>query len=144
MHRFIALVDIDHTVSNSFWRDAMIGGEWDDYHRAAIYDRPLPDTVAMIRALHDAGWSIYGLTARPSKWRKMTLDWLLAHDVKIDEMLMREDEDYRPAPAMKIALAKQKFGELRGVVTVVFDDRDDVIAAFRAEGVTAVQVNGVK
>jgi phosphoglycolate phosphatase-like HAD superfamily hydrolase len=142
--KFIALVDIDHTVSNSFWRDAMIGGDWDAYHAAAIYDRPLHDTVAMIRALHDAGWSIYGLTARPSKWRKMTLDWLLAHDVKIDEMLMREDEDYRPAPAMKIALAKQKFGELRGVVTVVFDDRDDVIAAFRAEGVTAVQVNGVK
>lgn len=142
--RYIALVDIDHTVSNSFWRDAMIGGDWDEYHRAAIFDKPLPDVIAMIAALHAAGWEIYGLTARPSKWRKMTLDWLLAHDVKIDEMLMREDDDYRPAPEMKIALALEKFGTLKGVVTIVFDDRDDVIAAFRAVNVTAIQVHGVK
>src|SRR4051812_48533865 len=98
-NRKIVLVDIDHTISNAFPRDGMIGNTtWDEYHGAAPDDEPLHDMVKLVNALHDAGYYLVGLTARPAKWRNMTLCWLIKHGVVLDELLMRPDEAYHPSP----------------------------------------------
>lgn len=137
------LVDIDHVISNAFPRDPMIGNaSWDDYHSASVSDDPLHDLVGLINALHAFGYYIIMLTARPSRYRKITMEWLVRHGVKVDEMLMRDDDLFRPSPEMKLALVKARFADMKDEVAFMLDDRDDVCAAFREEGITVLQVFG--
>lgn len=135
------LVDLDHTLSNAFPRDGMIGGPWDDYHAASVADEPLHDVVALVNALHDQGFTIVAITARPEKWRQLTGAWLRRHGIYIDEILMRPDEAFHPAPELKIALARARFPDLKNQVALLLEDRDDVVAAFREEGITVLQVH---
>jgi hypothetical protein len=138
------LCDIDHTISNAFPRDNLIGGEggWDAYHSASEADEPIDEMVRMINALQEQGFVIVAITARPEKWRQLTLSWLVRHNVRIDELLMRPEAEFRPAPEIKVDLAKKRFGEeLNALVAFVLDDRDDVCAAFRTLGITALQVH---
>ena len=143
------LVDIDHTLASSFWRDDMIGGEggWDAYHAASSEDEPIHDVVTIVNAFYGVGMTVIGVTARPEKWRQVTMGWLVKHFISMDELLMRPDDAYHPAPEIKVALALERFdnkANLKDQVALVIDDRDDVIEAFRALGVTAIQVFGRK
>jgi len=144
--RLHILVDLDHTLSNAFHRDEMIGVEtWDTYHAASINDEPLHDVCGLVRALALQGYTLVGLTARPAKWRQLTNEWLVKHGVPLDTILMREDEDFRPSAEMKTALALDYFGgeeALRERVAFLLEDREDVAAAFSALGITALQVFG--
>lgn len=143
--RNVILCDIDHTISDAFWRDELIGGPggWDEYHKNSMKDQPLHDVVAMINALHAAGYEIIGLTARPGKWRRLTMDWMLQHGVKIDELLMRPDDSYHPAPEIKMKLALARFPEpIKDHIAFVLDDREDVVEAFKGMGITSMQVHG--
>lgn len=54
---------------------------------------------------------------------------------------MRPDKNFSPSPELKISLARDLFqGKVADNVAFILDDRDDVVAAFRAEGITALQV----
>ncbi len=134
------LVDIDHVISNAFWRDHMIGSvPWDEYHGANIHDDPLHDMVDIVNALA-ATFNIVGFTARPDKWRKQTMDWCLKHDVTLHELLMRPDDNYRPAPDLKLELVRKRFSKPEEEVLAIFDDRLDVVSAFSQLGITALMV----
>lgn len=135
------LVDIDHTVSDAFWRDPMIdNGGWDAYHAASSRDHPIDDIVTLLNHMSNY-YCIIALTARPGKWRRLTMDWSLKHGIHIDELLMRADDNYHRAPELKIALAMQRFGDkLLEEVAFIMDDREDVITAFKGIGITALQV----
>lgn len=139
----IVLCDIDHTISDAAWRDGMIGKvPWDEYHLASVNDRPIAGTVEIVRALAASGFEIIGFTARPSKWRRMTIDWCVKHDVPISDFLMRHDTDFRPAPALKLDLVQERFGASPSdQILFLLEDREDVIAAFRALGITCLQVH---
>jgi hypothetical protein len=138
--RSVILVDIDHTLSAAHWRDAMIGGPWDEYHAASVADPPAHDIAALVRALYNCGYTIIGITARPEKWRKLTMDWLLRHSIPLHSILMRPDAAYHPAPEIKVKLAQEHFGDaLVTCVAFIIDDREDVVAAFRALGITTLQ-----
>ena len=147
MKRRHILCDIDHTISNAFYRDVMMAApmgaaaSWDEYHQASWLDDPLEDMVNLINSLRPI-YNIVGLTARPGKWRQLTMDWLVRHNVNFDELLMRPDDDFRKAPDLKVELALARFPNIVDEVAFVFDDREDVIAAFKALGVTALQVHG--
>lgn len=138
--RNVVLCDIDHTISDAFWRDNMIGGPggWDAYHACSVDDAPLNDMIDLINTLQPT-YRLIGLTARPEKWRKLTMDWLLRHGVMLDGLLMRADDAFHPAPALKTELVLSKFN--LNEIAFILDDREDVIAAFRALGVTALQVH---
>lgn len=139
MIRNIVLVDLDHTISDAAWRDPMIAaGDWDAYHAEFCKDKPCTDMIHLVNSLAICGFNIVGLTARPAKWRKATMDWLFKHGVKMHDILMRPDEDFHPAPALKLKLAER----LMDRVLFVVDDREDVVAAFNGAGVTALMVKG--
>jgi hypothetical protein len=139
--RRIVLCDIDHVIADSFWRDSMIGGEggWDAYHEAAKDDKPVLDMVALLRALSRSGFEVHGLTARPEKWRAMTLRWLVNSQAAMEGLLMRGDKDFRPSPLVKIDLMKTTWPDYKERVAFLIEDRDDVCALFRAEGIIALQ-----
>lgn len=133
----IALLDIDHTISDAAWRDHLLG-QWDEYHAAAPEDKPIDSIVELVHALHEARWYLCGLTTRPEKWRQITMEWLLKHKIPMDELLMRANDDYRSSAESKVAAIQAKFPNLNEV-TLIIDDNIQVIEAFRALGLTALQ-----
>ena len=138
------LVDIDHTLSAAWCRDPMIGGEggWDAYHAASKDDQPIHDVMAIVNTLQEAEWLIVGITARPEKWRNVTNQWLLKHGIFLDELLMRPDDAFHPAPEIKVQLALERFSDIKNQVAFLLEDREDVCEAFHALGITTLQVKG--
>jgi hypothetical protein len=142
------LVDIDHTLSAAWHRDELIGAEggWNAYHSAAPQDEPIHDVMSLINGLvfSDETWTIIALTARPEKWRNITMAWLVKHGIHIDELLMRPDESWHPAPEIKVQLAQQRFpgDSLTNEVAFLLEDRADVCEAFHTLGITTLQVKG--
>lgn len=148
MTRQTILVDIDHTLSAAWHRDGMIGGEggWDAYHAASSEDDPIHDVMALINSLATGldDWYIIALTARPEKWRSVTTEWLIKHCIFVDEILMRPDEAFHPAPEIKVQLAQERFpgDQLKDNVAFLIEDREDVCEAFHQLGITTLQVKG--
>jgi len=140
----IVLCDLDHTICDAAWRDGMIGVcSWDEYHAEAAKDKIIPATRAIVNALVQANNFVYGITSRPGKWREMTAKWMLDNGVMLHDILMRENDDFRQAPAIKLDLARKYCGKpLAEHVDLLIEDRDDVVSAFMAEGVTCVHVRG--
>lgn len=139
----VVLCDIDHCVADSAWRDSLVtsGGrvDWDSWHRLSEDDRPIQHVVDLVNALVSAGMRVHGLTTRPEKWRALTTRWLLRVDCRFCRVLMRPNDDYRPAPVVKVDVARAAFPGMRDEIALVIDDRDDVSAAFRAEGIVVLQ-----
>jgi beta-phosphoglucomutase-like phosphatase (HAD superfamily) len=131
----ILITDLDHTLAASSWRDQHRGGNWDAYHEMAKDDPPILPMISLINAL-SLGAKIVCITTRPEKWRTLTMNWLLKHLVDIDELLMRPNDDFRPSPVLKVALAQQFLVEDENVVAI--DDREDVLQAYRAVGIKAL------
>lgn len=141
--RKYVLVDIDHVVANSFWRDEMIGSntDWDQYHSSSWQDEPLEDVTAFLRSIW-VDYFIVAFTARPEKWRKMTMEWFIKHNIMVDELLMRPDDAFHPSPELKLKLVTERFGDQwQSKIAFILEDRDDVTAAFKAAGVTVLQVH---
>lgn len=138
--RDVVLVDLDHVISNAFHRDPMIGNvPWDEYHGKFHEDTPLQDVIELIDAMHAQGYAIIGITARPEKWRQKSLEWMVKHQVFMHELLMRPDDAYHPAPEIKVKLVLERFPNAKDRVVFIIDDRDDVCAAFKELGITALQ-----
>jgi len=137
------LVDIDHTLSNAFPRDPMIGiCSWDEYHSESHKDDPCNDMIdlLMLPNVRDH-FDLVGLTSRPEKFRTLTMQWLAKNEIDLDDLWMRPNNDYRPAPIVKIDLCKAHIGEnWHSEVLCMIDDNDRVIEKFRGEGITCLQI----
>lgn len=143
MTRNCILVDLDHVLADAAWRDELLG-RWDEYHAAAKDDVPIHDVTRMVTALLSDDIMAIGITGRPEKWRALTNQWLSKHKLYLDEVLMRPDGDFRQAPEVKLALARERFGDDEGIrqnVLFILDDHEGVIAAFKGIGITALHVH---
>ena len=140
----VILTDIDHTLASAFWRDHLWeSGQWDEYHACCVEDKVIESTAILVRSLWFAGRKVIGITSRPSKWREITLRWLVDNDLPIHRVLMRDSEVHLKAPELKILLAEESFGkDLRSEIDLLIEDRDDVVSAFMARGVACVHVRG--
>lgn len=49
-------------------------------------------------------FDVYLLTGRPERTRKITEIWLHYHDIYCNRIYMREDDDHRPSPKVKVDL----------------------------------------
>ena len=137
--RTFVIVDLDGTLSDSFYREE-VKPDWDAYHAASINDAPLGDMADIIKTL-SVDNTIIAMTARPEKWRTVTMAWLLRNEIPISELLMRPMDDWRSVPEVKMALAVSRFGgteQIRDNVLFIVDDREDVVQAFAGIGVTAL------
>lgn len=74
-----------------------------------------PDTVKTLRTLHDLGYSIRIVTARPEQYRSTTAEWLKRNGIPYNELRMRSSSDNRPDHELR---AEQSDGSI-----VLFDDK---------------------
>lgn len=132
--------DLDHTLSDAAWRDPMLG-DWDAYNAAADADLPIQETLDLVRTLVASGtYQGIAWTARPEKWRALTLGWLARWDCPFEELIMRPLNDFRRAPELKLDLLRARPGGLAAIEFVI-EDRLDVVEACRGAGLTALHIH---
>jgi len=73
------------------------------------------------------------LSGRPERTRPATLEWLAHVGAPQGEVVLRRDDDRRPAAVMKVGALRALAGRLRLLVLV--DDDPAVIRAVRRSGV---------
>ena len=141
--RDVILIDLDHTICDSFWRDQMVGvAPWDVYHMELEHDDPAHDLIEFMSLVDGHDRQFIGITSRPEKFRQLTMLWMMKHNVMfLDDILMRPNNDFRTAHEVKISLCEERFGEnWQDRILCLIDDNDRVIEAFRGAGVTCLQV----
>lgn len=105
--------------------------QWDAFFEAARDDPPLPEGVALVESLladHDVTW----LTGRPERTRRLTEEWLGAQGLPVAPLLMRRDDDRRPARFAKREVLRRLAA--RHPIALVLDDDPAVVEDLRAEG----------
>jgi hypothetical protein len=139
------LLDIDHTVANSFHRDSMIGAvPWDDYHASSKDDKPFPKVVNLINSLSSMGYTIIGVTGRNEKFRHLTLDWFLKYHIDLDELLMRPDDNFSKNGEMKVKLVTDRFNGNFKEIHFLIDDNEDSILEFYKLGISTLHIRNIK
>lgn len=127
------LVDIDGTT-------ALISGRSPYDHTRVHQDLPNAPVIAVIRAMHAAGHRVVFLSGRSDKCRKETETWLKKHvGVTFDALYMRVHGDNRRDSIVKVELFDAHVRDAYAV-TCVLDDRNQVVEAWRALGLTVLQV----
>lgn len=139
--RRVVICDIDNTIANVAWRESYISEGWDIYHALASDDKPYEDIACLLRTLDNASYYIIGVTSRPEKWRKLTMNWLIKYEIPMHDLWMRPPDDFRGAHELKIDLVKKNMQDPEAQISFVLEDREDVISAFRALGITTLQVS---
>jgi hypothetical protein len=141
----IIIIDIDDTLADTSHREHLIQSQgWDAFHEAGKDDPPIKAMIRLIDVLCEAEeglvQEIVALTARPAKYRNQTMEWLIKHNIYIDDIIMRPDNDFSKSKDLKVRLAKDYFGARFKEISLIIDDKEDVLAAFRSEGITCLQV----
>jgi hypothetical protein len=127
------MVDIDGTVA------LMHGRSPYDESRVGD-DRPNPPVVAAVRAMHAAGHRVIFCSGRTEDCRDATERWLAEHvGVPYEALHMRAAGDIRKDAVVKAELFDTHIRAGYHVVAV-FDDRRQVVEAWRALGLTVFQV----
>lgn len=143
------VVDIDGTLSDSSAREHLAANkQWDEFHAAAKDDKPNEAVLEAVHAFEGAGFEVIACTGRPEKYRPMTYRWLEEHEIEINTVLMRPNDNYDSDTAIKPQLLWKHLHEAFGVntgvvrqsVLVVLEDRDKMVETWRGLGLNCWQV----
>jgi hypothetical protein len=128
------IVDIDGTLALGPHRDPY---DW----RRADKDVPNVPVVTAVQALakHSAVSAIIAVSGRHEIARPLTTQWLIEQEVPFDELLMRENGDYRSDEIVKEEIFRRSI-EPRYLAAAVIDDRDRVVKMWRRMGLVCFQV----
>lgn len=136
----IYLVDIDGTVAKKQQGEGSRG--WHEYDRVGE-DRPNWGVIRIVNDLRFAGASIVFMSGRKDYCRPQTRAWLqtmIGHWTEAAPLFMRADDDNRSDDIVKHELFHR---HIQGKYSVrgVLDDRDRVVAMWRAIGLTVAQID---
>ena len=137
------IVDLDNCIANDAWRIPRINWQksnpmdrYHDYHSLSAWDE-LGNTD--IFAAHpDARVIIF--TARPVLYAAITQEWLKRKGVEYDYLVMRNNNDHRPSLELKrtmLGWLPDTYGVPLSDVVAAYDDRQDVVDMFSANGIAA-------
>jgi len=109
---------------------------WDAFFTEAASDPVHPEGLALATEAAARGAALVYLSGRPERTREATQAWLEQVGAPAGPLLLRREDDRRPARVVKVealrALAAQ------GPIAVLVDDDPDVVAAVRAVRPTLV------
>lgn len=129
------LVDVDGTV-------ALMNGRGPfDWARVGE-DLPNQPVISVVQAMHAAGHQIVFMSGRSEDCRAETARWLRTHLPEIGRytvLHMRASGDQRKDSIVKVELFNAHVRDQYDVVAVL-DDRNQVVDAWRALGLTVLQV----
>ena len=113
--------------------------DWDGFFLACDTDTPIPHAISVLRALHDAGHTIWIWTgcseiAREQSEEQLMM-WGIPPEILANRLIMRKIDDRRNDDEVKPEWIK-----LYGKPDLVFEDRNRVVDAWRAMGVPCYHV----
>lgn len=135
------IFDIDGTICDLSHRRHHVATKpknWKAFNEALHLDVPNEPVVRLLNTFADADHKIVLCSGREAVFREQTEEWLAEHKVAYHALYMRPAKDYRDDGTVK--------GELLDVILadgwkpwLVIDDRDRVVAMWRARGLTCLQ-----
>lgn len=147
--RPLYIFDLDGTLALTEHRQHLLDNRddpdrWRKFFAACVNDEPNPAVLAtmhMLRNIADVEiWS-----GRSSEVRQQTVAWLcqygalLTHEAEA-MLRMRDEGDFTPDEVLKGQWLSDMNADDRIRLIAVFDDRDKVVAMWRAAGVPCFQV----
>lgn len=138
----IVISDLDGTLANIEHRLHWIHRDepdWDAFFLACPDDRPIENTITVLRLLHGAGYDIVLVSGRGDVARQETIQWLDRHGVPWDRLVLRRPGDERHDDEVKAEMVREN--DLRPETTlVVLEDRASVVRTWRRLGFHVFQV----
>lgn len=142
----VVLFDIDGTIADCTHRLHHIRGagpkDWISFFAPdeIAKDAPIQHMVDLVATINGT-WPLGFVTGRPKRVKWPTIHWIEHHMRWIGSysLLMREDQDRRPSADVK----RDHLADLRGrgiEPVMVFEDRAEDAAMWRAEGVPCLHV----
>ncbi|MFF3457103.1 hypothetical protein ACFYXH_22850 [Streptomyces sp. NPDC002730] len=121
--RPLAVFDLDGTLADSGHRQHFLERkprDWGAFFTAAPDDPPLAKGIELcLQAAEEC--EVRYLTGRPERCRRDTLDWLAAQGLPEGKVLMRRNDDRRPARTTKLEILR-RLGRDREIRMLVDDD----------------------
>ena len=136
------IIDLDGTLCNVSHRVHFVKESppnWQAFFDACVDDTPNDAVVALYHMATPVNHQILFVSGRPDTHRTQTEDWLWRHELgNYAALLMRPAGDYRPDAIVKRELYD---AHIAGRYDVLFcvDDRDQVVAMWRALGLVCLQ-----
>lgn len=131
----LSVFDIDGVLADVRHRLPFVSArpkDWEGFFGAADLDELLPEGAGVVRAAESSGSGIAYLTGRPERCRASTVQWLARHSLPEGQLVMRADDDRRPARLWKVAALRRL--SRRNTVAAFVDDDAAVVKAVRAAG----------
>lgn len=142
------IVDLDGTLALNEHRQHYVNGEtkdWEAFFNACDRDEPNIKVLEVIHRLVSSAAStenplrVFILSGRSDLVKDKTLDWLQDYVRFEFKLVMRSAGDRRPDAELKKLFARE-LGLTPETVLAVIDDRSSVVAMWRKEGFTVLQV----
>ena len=143
------LFDLDGTLCNIDHRLHHIQNgnkNWDAFYAACLYDEPIPHMVELARTLSKTAPIVY-VSGRSDAVRLQTCGWFGANGLPATirpplndlALYMRKHGDHRQDHVVKLELLQQILAD--GFKPIMaFDDRNQVVEMWRANGIPCAQV----
>jgi hypothetical protein len=139
----IIIFDLDGTLALNAQREHLIKSEgWDAYFLACDGDTPNYAVIDVLQQMVqndqlDRNIEIWSGRGAISKIK--TLEWLRDENINYDRLRMRAEGDHTPDDELKESWLNEEIAAGNRVL-MVFDDRDKVVAMWRRNGITCLQV----
>jgi phosphoglycolate phosphatase-like HAD superfamily hydrolase len=133
--RTIAVFDVDGVLADVRHRLHHVERrpkDWPAFFAAMGDDGPLDVGIALAHDQAASGHAIVYLTGRNESYRRLTLDWMRRHGLPDGRLVMRRDDDRRPARQFKPQALRRLARE--GTVVAVVDDDPAVVEVLRRDG----------
>ena len=127
------VLDLDGVLADTRHRMHHLTGrrkDWDGFFAAAVDDPAHPQGLALARSAVERGLTVVYLSGRPERTRRDTTLWLRRCAAPEAQVLLRPDDDRRPARHLKLAALRRLSRRYR--LDVFVDDDPDVVRAVRA------------
>ena len=139
MTRPLVVFDLDGTLADvEHRRHHVTGGarRWDRFFEACVDDTPVEAVILAFRAHQMTGARIEVWSGRSDAVRPQTEAWLARYGLAPDRLLMRPARDHTPDDRLK----EGWLDRADPAPSLVYDDRDKVVAMWRRRGVPCFQV----
>lgn len=147
--RPLYIFDLDGTLALTGHRQHLLDRKddpkrWERFFRACDRDMPNHPVIRTMERLRLTS-DIWIWSGRSDLVRATTIDWLVEHTTLLrydveTALRMREHEDFTPDDELKLSWLQAMPRIDRDRLVAVFDDRDKVVAMWRAQGVPCFQV----
>ena len=137
------IFDLDGTLALIDHRRHLVTGpkkDWRAFFAACVDDQPNAPVIQTFYALRESSCRVMIWSARSDEVRQETEAWLAKHGLPTDVLRMRAAGDFTSDAVLKLYWLNTLPPDDRSSLTAVFDDRDDVVKMWRANGVACFQV----